>query len=67
MNSRSYLLVSGSIFGLLAVLHLLRVMNGWDLVIGSWSAPTWATWLGILLPAALSAWAFRLVRGLPST
>ena len=41
MNSRVYLILSGSIFGIIAVLHLLRVVNGWDLVLGPWSVPVW--------------------------
>ena len=28
MNARGYLAVSGSVFGLVAILHLLRVING---------------------------------------
>ena len=60
MNARPYLLISGVIFGLVAVLHLLRVVNGWSLVVGTWSAPMWASWAGTVVPAVLSVWACRL-------
>ncbi len=60
MSSRTYLVISGTVFGIVAVLHLLRVVNGWAVVVGSWSAPMWVSWLGTLVPAVLCVWAFRL-------
>jgi hypothetical protein len=62
MNTRPYLLISGTIFGVVAVFHLLRVLTGWSLDFGSWSVPMWISWLGTVGPAALSVWAFRLAR-----
>ncbi len=59
MNPRAYLVISGAVFGLVALGHLLRVVNGWTLVIGSWSVPMWISWLGTLGPAVLCVWAFR--------
>ena len=59
---RGYLLTSGIIFGLVAVLHLLRVVNGWPFQVGPWSVPMWSSWLGVLVPAVLCGWAFRLAR-----
>jgi hypothetical protein len=60
MNARGYLAVSGSVFGLVAILHLLRVINGWEVVVGPWSAPMAVSWLGTIFLAFLSVWAFRL-------
>jgi len=60
MNSRTYLVISGTVFGIVAVLHLLRVVNGWAMVLGPWSVPIWVSWLGTLVPAVLCVWAFRL-------
>ena len=60
MGSRLYLLVSGVVFGLVAILHLLRVVNGWPLVLGTWSVPMWGSWLGTVVPALLCVWALRL-------
>jgi hypothetical protein len=50
----AYLAVTGIIFGLLAVLHLWRMIAEWRGV---------AFWLGAgltVLPAALAIWAWRL-------
>jgi len=60
MNNRSYLVVSGAVFGFVAVLHLLRVVNGWAVVVGPWSAPMGVSWLGTIFPAVLCVWAFRM-------
>ena len=60
MNDRAYLLISGTLFGIVATLHLLRWLNGWPVTVGPWSVPMWVSWLGTLVPSALCVWAFRL-------
>ena len=61
MSSRAYAAVSGTVFGLVAALHLMRVVNGWAFQVGPWSVPMTVSWLGAIIPAALCWWAFRLV------
>jgi hypothetical protein len=60
MSPRAYLLISGTFFGIVAVLHLLRVVNSWAFVLGPWSFPIWVSWLGTVVPGVLSIWALRL-------
>ena len=60
MNARTYVVVSGAVFGLVAILHLLRVLNGWTLMCGPWSIPMWISWGGTVFPALLCVWAWRL-------
>lgn len=60
MNARTYLAASGTVFGIVAMLHLLRVLNGWAVAIGPWSAPMAVSWLGTAFPAFMCWWAFRL-------
>ena len=62
MNARQYFLVSGALFALVALLHLVRVLAGWGLVVGGWHAPVWASVLGILVPGFLAVSAARLGR-----
>ncbi len=62
MGTRPYLLFSGMLFVLVALAHLLRVINGWPVTAGPWTVPLWMSWIGTLLPAALALWAFRLAR-----
>ena len=60
MNARVYLVVSGVVFGIVAILHLVRVMNSWAFQLGPWSIPMWVSWLGTFGPAVLCLWALRL-------
>jgi hypothetical protein len=57
---RVYALISCALFALVAFFHLLRVVNGWALLAGSWSIPMWVSWGGFVFPGLLCAWAFRL-------
>jgi len=60
MNARTYLVISSVIFGIVAILHFIRVMNGWDFQLGPWSLPMWVSWGGTVGPAVLCLWALRL-------
>lgn len=62
MNTRSYLLISGTVFGVVSVLHLLRALMRGPFEIGPVSLPIWASWIGFVVAGLMSAWAFRLVR-----
>ena len=64
MNSQNYFLISGTIFGCVALLHLLRLINHWDVILGSWSIPLGFSWFGLVVAGALSLWAFRFAGGL---
>ncbi|WP_404790253.1 hypothetical protein [Altericista sp. CCNU0014] len=61
MNGKTYLLISAAIFALIAILHIVRLVNRWSILIGSFTVPLWGSWLGFILAAALSVWAFRLM------
>lgn len=57
---KAYLGISGAIFGLIALLHVLRLVLDWPAQIGSWTVPFWISWVAILLSGGLCVWAFRL-------
>lgn len=58
---KTYLLVSGTIFGIVALLHLLRLAFGWPAEIAGWSVPGWVSWAALAAAALLAGWAFRLL------
>jgi branched-subunit amino acid transport protein len=62
MGTKSYLIVTGVIFGVIAVVHLLRLIYGWPAQIGEWTMPLWLSWVGVLIAGALCAWSIYLVR-----
>jgi hypothetical protein len=60
MSQRTFLLVTSVIFALVAVGHLLRLTMGWPVVIGTWAAPGWISWIACLVAGALSYSGVRL-------
>jgi hypothetical protein len=62
---RTYLQISGTLFGLIALGHLLRLFRHWPVDLAGQSVPLWASWVGLVLAGGLSIWALRLVRAAP--
>ena len=62
-----YNLVSGLVFGVVALLQFLRAINQWPVLIDNFNVPIWASWLAGLFAAALCAWAFQTYRSRPKT
>ena len=59
MGTRLYLTISGGVFGLVAALHFIRLINRWPVQVAGFDIPHWLSWLGIALAGSLSVWAFR--------
>lgn len=59
---RAYLRISGALFGLITLLHILRLLRHWPAQIADWTVPISVSWIATLAAAALSIWAFRLLR-----
>ena len=62
---RAYLMVSRTLFALIALFHLIRMLTHWSAVIGGWDAPLWVSGLGFVVAGALSVWGAQLSRRLP--
>jgi len=61
MNSKkSGLRIAGSIFGLVAVVHLVRLVTGISVVIGHFLLPVWFNWMGFAAAGFLSFWLWKL-------
>ena len=61
MQSR-YTLVSGLIFGVVAIIQAVRAINEWPVQIGPIAVPVWFSWVAVLVAAGLCIWAFRSQR-----
>ena|SRR6185437_10272163 len=59
MRERSYMLVAGVLFTVVAVVHLWRLFTGSDLVIADWEVPLWLSWFGVVLAAYLAYSSFH--------
>lgn len=61
MKAKAYLIITGILFGIIAVVHLLRLIYQWPVQIGLVNMPVWASCAGLLIAAVLCVWAFLLV------
>ncbi len=62
MNTKSYLIVSTLIFTVVAVMHLLRLVLGWSVMLGMTSIPLWVSVLALLISAGVAFWGLSLMR-----
>lgn len=62
---KTYLGISGAIFGIIAVLHIFRLWLDWPAQIGIWAVPLWISWAALFLAGGLCIWAFRLLMASP--
>jgi len=62
---RAYLQISSTLFGLIALGHLLRLVRHWSAEIAGQALPTWVSVVALVAAAALSVWAGRLLRAVP--
>jgi hypothetical protein len=62
MSEKTFVAIAAVIFGIVALLHLLRLVMGWSIVIENWTVPMWFSWIGLVVAGALSYFGTRLVR-----
>jgi hypothetical protein len=63
MRHKDYCVVSGVLFSLVALAHLLRLLYSLPVQIGDVAVPMLVSLIGFAVPAALAVWAFRISRG----
>lgn len=62
-NSRNFALrIAATIFGLVGILHLLRIITDVTVLIAGWPLPVWVNWIGALGASVLCGWMWRLSR-----
>jgi hypothetical protein len=54
MTHKNYMMVSKTIFTIIAFVHLLRIIFGWTIVLNGWSAPIWVSWIGVFVAGYLA-------------
>ena len=62
MRQKTFTKTAGVIFAVIAVLHLLRILLGWEAIIGGWHVPVWLSWLALVVSGVLAYTAFTLRR-----
>lgn len=59
MTQKTFFCLSGVVFSLVFVLHVLRLVLKWDAVIGGWSVPNWVSIIALILSGTLAYFAFK--------
>ena len=67
MSHRSYIVVSGTLFCIVAIAHLLRILYQLPMVVEDYSVPMFFSWVGLIVPALLAVWAYGLARASGAT
>jgi hypothetical protein len=62
MNRNTYLTVTATLFLIVAIAHLLRIILGWQVEIGGVSIPLWVSWLAVPVSGALAYFGFTQKR-----
>jgi len=62
MRQKTFTRMAGVVFVVVAVLHLLRILLGWEAVVGGWHVPLWFSWLALAFAGFLGYAAFKLSR-----
>jgi uncharacterized membrane protein len=66
MTQRTYSLIAGIIFSLVALLHALRLLFGWHVTIENVVVPVWISWIGLAVAIYLAYQGFQLSRRIRS-
>lgn len=62
MTQKTYLKVTGLLFSVGAVVHLLRVVMGWSANLGGWDVPTWLSLVAVVVAGYLAYSAYNLMK-----
>lgn len=65
LQQRTYLQITGLIFIVIAVLHLLRVLLGWKALgisVAGWMVPGWISWIAVVVAGYLAYSAYKLMK-----
>jgi len=59
MQQTAYNTLTAVLFLVVALVHLLRIIFEWSAQIGGVTLPMWASWLALVVAAALAYFGFR--------
>jgi len=59
MKRKTFFSISAAIFFLIAILHVLRLIYGWEAVIGNWEVPFWVSWIALIIAGYVSYQGFQ--------
>ncbi|MDP3962705.1 MAG: hypothetical protein Q8Q03_02465 [bacterium] len=54
MNQNTFNKIVGVVFLIVTIVHLIRVIQGWSIIIGGVSIPGYVSWLAVIVAGCLS-------------
>ena len=60
MDAKTFSLVAGVIFAVVALFHLAQIFMEWTVIIGDWSIPMWVSWIALVVAGGLALLGLRL-------
>ena len=63
---RGYIITSGAIFGVGALIHVFRLIFGWPILVADLVVPIWVSWVSLIVTSLFAVWAvlsFRRTNG----
>ena len=60
MTQRTFSLVTAVLFSLIALLHAVRLLRGWQVTVEGAVMPVWISWIGLAIAAYLAYQGFLL-------
>ena len=60
MTHRTFAMAAGAIFTLVALFHLVRIVEDWPVMIGDWSVLKSLSWIALIIAGGLALLVFRL-------
>lgn len=62
MTKNNFMSVVSVLFLIIGIMHVLRLLNGWEAQIGGLMIPMWASWVAVVVAFCLSFQGFRLAK-----
>jgi hypothetical protein len=59
---KSYMAISAIIFALVAIAHLMRIAQGWQVQVGEMGVAMSVSWVALGLSVVLAVWGAMLLR-----
>jgi hypothetical protein len=60
--TKSYIAISALIFALVAIGHIVRIVQGWQVQLGDIGVAMSVSWIALVVSAALAVWGAMLLR-----
>ena len=54
MTQKAFSLIAGLLFALVALVHLWRIVEGWDVTAYGTIIPLWTSWIALIVTGILS-------------